>query len=29
VAPDAFGAMIAGEIARWKPVIEQAHMRPE
>jgi tripartite-type tricarboxylate transporter receptor subunit TctC len=27
--PDAFGALIASEIARWKPVIEQSHMRPE
>jgi len=27
--PDAFGALIASEIARWKPVIEQAGMRPE
>lgn len=26
---DAFGALIASEIARWKPVIEQSHMRPE
>jgi len=25
----AFAAMIVREIARWKPVIEQAHMRPE
>jgi len=28
-APAAFGAMIASEIARWKPVVEQAKMRPE
>jgi tripartite-type tricarboxylate transporter receptor subunit TctC len=27
--PTEFGAMIAGEIARWKPVIERAGMRPE
>ncbi|MFO1395559.1 MAG: tripartite tricarboxylate transporter substrate binding protein [Burkholderiales bacterium] len=27
--PDAFGTMIATEIARWKPVIEQAKMQPE
>jgi len=27
--PDAFGALIVSEIARWKPVIEQSHMRPE
>jgi tripartite-type tricarboxylate transporter receptor subunit TctC len=27
--PGAFGALIAAEIARWKPVIEQAHMTPE
>lgn len=27
--PEAFAAMIAREIARWKPVIEQAQMRPE
>jgi tripartite-type tricarboxylate transporter receptor subunit TctC len=27
--PEAFGAMIVREIARWKPVIEQAQMRPE
>jgi len=27
--PEAFGALIASEIARWKPVIEQSHMRPE
>jgi tripartite-type tricarboxylate transporter receptor subunit TctC len=27
--PDAFGALIVAEIARWKPVIEQAHMQPE
>jgi len=25
----AFGTMIAAEIARWKPVIEQAQMKPE
>jgi tripartite-type tricarboxylate transporter receptor subunit TctC len=29
ITPDAFGAMIATEIARWKPVIEQAKMQPE
>jgi len=28
-SPDAFGALIASEIARWKPVIEQSGMRPE
>jgi tripartite-type tricarboxylate transporter receptor subunit TctC len=27
--PDAFGALIVNEIARWKPVIEQSRMRPE
>jgi len=27
--PEAFGAMIESEIARWKPVIEQARMQPE
>jgi tripartite-type tricarboxylate transporter receptor subunit TctC len=27
--PAAFGAMIESEIARWKPVIEQAGMKPE
>jgi tripartite-type tricarboxylate transporter receptor subunit TctC len=27
--PDAFAALIAKEIARWKPVIEQAQMKPE
>ena len=27
--PEAFGAMIVQEIARWKPVIEQSHMKPE
>jgi tripartite-type tricarboxylate transporter receptor subunit TctC len=27
--PDAFGALIASEIARWKPVIEQSKMRPD
>ena len=26
---DAFGVMIAAEIARWKPVIEKANMKPE
>jgi tripartite-type tricarboxylate transporter receptor subunit TctC len=29
MTPDAFGTMIAVEIARWKPVIEQAHMKAE
>jgi len=29
VTPEAFGTMIVQEIARWKPVIEQAHMKPE
>ena len=27
--PDAFAALIAKEIVRWKPVIEQAGMKPE
>jgi len=27
--PAAFGALVASEIARWKPVIERAGMRPE
>jgi tripartite-type tricarboxylate transporter receptor subunit TctC len=27
--PEAFGAMIESEIARWKPVIEQSRMRPD
>jgi tripartite-type tricarboxylate transporter receptor subunit TctC len=27
--PAEFGALIVSEIARWKPVIEQAHMQPE
>jgi tripartite-type tricarboxylate transporter receptor subunit TctC len=27
--PEVFGALIAREIARWRPVIEQARMRPE
>ena len=27
--PEAYGALIASEIVRWKPVIEQAGMRPE
>lgn len=27
--PEAFGALIVAEIARWKPVIEQSHMQPE
>ena len=29
MSPDAFGRMIVTEIARWKPVIEQAKMQPE
>jgi len=29
MSSDAFGTMIAKEIARWKPVIEQAQMKPE
>ena len=29
MTPEAFGTMIVQEIARWKPVIEQAHMQPE
>ena len=28
-SPAEFGALIANEIARWKPVIVRAHMRPE
>ena len=28
-SPPAFGALIVSEIARWKPVIERANMRPE
>ena len=28
-SPVAFGALINSEIARWKPVIERANMRPE
>jgi tripartite-type tricarboxylate transporter receptor subunit TctC len=27
--PEAFGTLIAREIARWKPVVEQSHMQPE
>jgi tripartite-type tricarboxylate transporter receptor subunit TctC len=27
--PGAFGALIAAEIARWKPVIEQSKMKPD
>ena len=27
--PEAFGVLIADEIARWKPVVEQSRMRPE
>jgi len=27
--PGAFGALIASEIARWKPVVEQSNMKPE
>jgi tripartite-type tricarboxylate transporter receptor subunit TctC len=27
--PEAFGALIVSEIARWKPVIEQSRMRPD
>ncbi|MFO1413701.1 MAG: tripartite tricarboxylate transporter substrate binding protein [Burkholderiales bacterium] len=29
LTPDAFGKMIDAEVARWKPVIEQAKMQPE
>lgn len=29
ITSDAFGVMIAAEIARWKPVIEKAQMKPE
>jgi len=29
MSPADFGTMIAAEIARWKPVIEQAQMKPE
>jgi tripartite-type tricarboxylate transporter receptor subunit TctC len=28
-SPVAFGALITSEIARWKPVVERANMRPE
>ena len=28
-SPGAFAALIAGEIARWKPVVEQSNMKPE
>jgi len=28
-SPAAFGALINSEIARWKPVVERANMRPE
>ena len=28
-SPSAFAALIDSEIARWKPVVESAHMRPE
>jgi tripartite-type tricarboxylate transporter receptor subunit TctC len=28
-SPAAFGALISSEIARWKPVVERANMRPE
>jgi tripartite-type tricarboxylate transporter receptor subunit TctC len=28
-SPEAFGTMIAHEITRWKPVIEQSHMQPD
>jgi tripartite-type tricarboxylate transporter receptor subunit TctC len=28
-SPAAFGTLIASEIARWKPVVERANMRPE
>jgi tripartite-type tricarboxylate transporter receptor subunit TctC len=29
MTPAAFGAMIDAEVARWKPVIEKANMRPD
>jgi tripartite-type tricarboxylate transporter receptor subunit TctC len=29
VTPAEFGALIGSEIARWKPVVERANMRPE
>jgi tripartite-type tricarboxylate transporter receptor subunit TctC len=29
ITPAAFGALIGSEIARWKPVVERAGMRPE
>ncbi len=29
LSPEAFGKMIDAEVARWKPVIEQAKMQPE
>lgn len=28
-SPDAFGTLISSEIARWKPVVARANMRPE
>lgn len=28
-SPEAFGALISSEIARWKPVVANANMRPE
>jgi tripartite-type tricarboxylate transporter receptor subunit TctC len=28
-APAAFGALIESEIARWKPAVERANMRPQ
>ena len=28
-SPDGFGALIVKEIARWKPVVEQARIKPE
>jgi tripartite-type tricarboxylate transporter receptor subunit TctC len=28
-SPAAFGALISSEIARWKPVVERANMRPQ
>jgi hypothetical protein len=29
VVPLTFGALIGSEIARWKPVVERANMKPD